>query len=161
MLRQKLTPILRRKKETIHLCLFHESHFSNICTLQYVTTECIEINWLCKHREKVRSSRTSISINPCNELSKAQFCMWVLLTHFMPLVSLISPENIRKPKVFWCFQGVSKETSGMKLANVRGVARIRTNIRDRKLWNNLKGWKLLILLNHCYKIFHLRCMRVL
>ena len=26
----------------------------------------------------------------------------------------IPPENIRKPKIFWCFQGVSKETSGMK-----------------------------------------------
>ena len=23
-------------------------------------------------------------------------------------------KNIRKPKAFWCFQGVSKETSGMK-----------------------------------------------
>ena len=27
---------------------------------------------------------------------------------------LIPPENIRKPLVFWCFQGVSKEISGMK-----------------------------------------------
>ena len=27
---------------------------------------------------------------------------------------LIPPENIRKPVVFWCFQGVSKEISGMK-----------------------------------------------
>ena len=32
-------------------------------------------------------------------------CQWTLL---------IPPENIRKPEVFWCFQGVSKEISGMK-----------------------------------------------
>ena len=31
------------KEATIPVCLFHESH-SNICALQYMTTECIEIN---------------------------------------------------------------------------------------------------------------------
>ena len=30
----------------------------------------------------------------------------------------VSPENSRKPTVFWCFQGVTKETSGMKWINV-------------------------------------------
>ena len=29
----------------------------------------------------------------------------------------IPPENIRKPLVFWCVQGVSKESSGMKWVN--------------------------------------------
>ena len=29
----------------------------------------------------------------------------------------IPPENIRKPDIFLCFQGVSKETSGMKWVN--------------------------------------------
>ena len=28
------------------------------------------------------------------------------------------PENIRKPLVFWCFQGVQKETSGLKWVNL-------------------------------------------
>ena len=28
------------------------------------------------------------------------------LTHFMPLVSFYTPENIRKPEVFYCLQGV-------------------------------------------------------
>ena len=37
-----------------------------------------------------------------------------LLTYFMLLVSFDTPKNIRKPKVFWWFQGVSKETSSMK-----------------------------------------------
>ena len=32
----------------------------------------------------------------------------------MPLTSLIPPENIRKFLAFWCFQGVSKEISGIK-----------------------------------------------
>ena len=35
-------------------------------------------------------------------------CHWSLL---------IPPESIRKPPVFWCFQGVSKEISGMKRVN--------------------------------------------
>ena len=39
-----------------------------------------------------------------------------LLTHFMPLVSFGTPEN-RKPKVFLCFQGVSKEINGTKWVN--------------------------------------------
>ena len=36
------------------------------------------------------------------------------LTYFVPLVSFDTPENIRKPKVFWYCQRVSKETSGIK-----------------------------------------------
>ena len=32
----------------------------------------------------------------------------------MPLFSFNTPKNIRKPKGFWCFQGVSKQTSGIK-----------------------------------------------
>ena len=32
----------------------------------------------------------------------------------MSLVSFYTPENIRKPLVFLCFQRVQKETSGMK-----------------------------------------------
>ena len=35
--------------------------------------DCIELNWLCKHMEKVRISQASISINSCTELSKTQF----------------------------------------------------------------------------------------
>ena len=41
---------------------------------------------------------------------------YLTLTHFMSLISLISLENIRKLLVF-CFQGVSKEISGMKWVN--------------------------------------------
>ena len=44
---------------------------------------------------------------------------WLISCHW----SLsIPPENIEKPEVFWCFQGVSKETSGMMWVNkgVRG-----------------------------------------
>ena len=39
------------------------------------------------------------------------------LTHFMPLSLSIPPESITKPLLFWCFQGVSKETTGMKWVN--------------------------------------------
>ena len=37
------------------------------------------------------------------------------LTYFMSVVSFYTPENIKKPKVFWYFQGVQKETGSMKL----------------------------------------------
>ena len=36
----------------------------------------------------------------------------------MPLVFFIAPmKTSENPLVFWCFQGVSKETSGMKWFN--------------------------------------------
>ena len=38
----------------------------------------------------------------------------MLLTHFMPLISFDTP---RKPEVFLCFQGASKEISGLKWGN--------------------------------------------
>ena len=57
------------KEATIYFCLFDESH--------YVIMECIEINWLCKHRKKNRGRQASISINSWVELSKIQFALWV------------------------------------------------------------------------------------
>ena len=47
---------------------------------------------------------------------------------FLATDLLIPPENIRKPEVFWCFQGVSKEISGMKW--VKGL----TNCRFRQFF---------------------------
>ena len=41
-----------------------------------------------------------------------------MLAHFVPWSLSILPENIRKPLVFWCFQGVQKETNGMKWSNM-------------------------------------------
>ena len=66
------------KEATIHFCLFHESHFSNICTLQYVTIEYIENISLRQHRKKVRNSQASISVNCNTELSKTQFYLLAL-----------------------------------------------------------------------------------
>ena len=70
------------RESTIYFCLFDESHFSNTCTLQYVTIECMGINWLCRHRKKVRSSEASVSINSCTELIKAKFSLWLSLKAF-------------------------------------------------------------------------------
>ena len=41
----------------------------------------IEVNWLYKHRKKLRSSQAYIPINSCTELSKPQFSLWVSLNH--------------------------------------------------------------------------------
>ena len=46
----------------------------------FVTIQYTEINLLCKHRKKVRSSQACISINSCTELSKTKFSLWVLLS---------------------------------------------------------------------------------
>ena len=37
--------------------------------------------------------------------------LFSVINHFMPLVSFRTLENIRKPLVFWCFQGVEKKIS--------------------------------------------------
>ena len=37
---------------------------------------------------------------------------------------LLPLENVRKPEVFWCFQGVQKETSGMKWVNFERIQNI-------------------------------------
>ena len=68
----------------------------------------------------------------------------IYLTHFMPLTPLITPENIRKPLVFWCFRGVSKEISGMKWA--------KTTIRISKPFD---CWRLATLLKRgsCKGVF--------
>ena len=39
------------------------------------------------------------------------------LTHFMPLILFIPPENSKKCLVFWCIHGGSKETSSTKRVN--------------------------------------------
>ena len=49
------------------------------------------------------------SFSPTNLFFKLISCHWSLW---------IPPENIRKPQVFWCFQGLSKEISGMKWVNL-------------------------------------------
>ena len=56
-------------------CLFDWwiTFFKNICTVWYVPMEFKDVNWLCKHVKKVRSSQASISRNPCIELRKPQF----------------------------------------------------------------------------------------
>ena len=45
------------KEATIRFCLFDESHFSVICAFSYVKTECIEINWLRKYRERSEAAK--------------------------------------------------------------------------------------------------------
>ena len=51
--------------------------------------ECKEIDWLFKHKKKVRCSQASISINSCTELSKTQFSQWVTLKLILPVVQKV------------------------------------------------------------------------
>ena len=59
---------------------------------------------------------------PLFTFTKYTFQKGRLLTHFMPLISFDTPENIRKLEVFWCFKGVSKEISGMKWVKMKLLA---------------------------------------
>ena len=45
-----------------------------------------------------------------------QHLVWIF-THFMLLASFLAPKNIRKPKIFWYFQGVQEETTNIKRVN--------------------------------------------
>ena len=70
-----------QKEQHFIFCLIDESPFSNICTLWYVTIECIELSWwFCKHVKEVKRRQYSILINYFSELSKTQFFMWVSLS---------------------------------------------------------------------------------
>ena len=46
-------------------------------------------------------------------------------SHFFPIFPFYTPENIRKPLVFWCFPGVKKGNIGKKWVNIAGIKTIR------------------------------------
>ena len=66
------------KEATIHFCLFDESHFSNICTLYYVTIECVEI----KYVNIGKGQKPSI-------FSFSKFLYWIENTVFPVSIALI------------------------------------------------------------------------
>ena len=70
------------KAAIIYILSFDLLTFSNICTVSYVTVECVELNWLCNHVKKVRSRQASISINSSAELSKTQLFPVGIVNHF-------------------------------------------------------------------------------
>ena len=58
----------------------------------------------------------------CTLITNESYWYWgkntVPLTHFILLISFDTPENVRKPLVFWYFQWVSKVISGMKWVKI-------------------------------------------
>ena len=50
-------------------------------------------------------------------LTRKHLCWNLFLTRFMLIVSFDTPRKNKKPLVFWCFQGVSKEISDIKWVN--------------------------------------------
>ena len=64
------------KEATIHFFLMNHI-FQTSVVFNYVTIQYIEINWLCKHSKKVRSSQARISINSCTELIRQSFSCFV------------------------------------------------------------------------------------
>ena len=74
-------------------------------------------NLVCSNRSHHTNFFWRLSSRNFTWSVREYFVSYIPLTHSMPLVSFNTPENIRKPEVFWCFQGVSKETSGLKWVN--------------------------------------------
>ena len=60
----------------------------------------------------------------------------------MPLISFYTPENTRKPLVFWCFQGVLKDISDMKWVRAFSVKKIMYRDTMVLLNFNKKDWKI-------------------
>ena len=67
-----------------------------------------------------------------------QHLVWIF-THFMLLASFLAPKSIRKSKIFWCFQGVQKDTTNIKRVNYSRppVWLCTVHLRERQL--SLKG----------------------
>ena len=62
------------KGATIHfLAIWSRILFKHQCSLLICETECIKLNWLCKHMKMIRSSQPYISINPFTELIDGKY----------------------------------------------------------------------------------------
>ena len=62
------------------------------------------------------------------------------LTHFSSMFHFTPPENVRKPLVFWHFQGVEKWKMGLKWVRERPVKNVSPG---SVLWNVLQFWNVL------------------
>ena len=72
----------------------------------------------------------------------------VILTLYFPMFPIDPLENIRKPLVFWCFQGDQNGTLGSKWLNQTGIFCIFYNYTKHCFFIFLKNVrKLLVLLN--------------
>ena len=70
------------------------------------------------------------------------FFLFLTLTHLIPLFCYYTFVNIRKRLGFWCFQGVLKETSGMKQVNQK-----KKKKKKNELTNPLVNkWVILLIL---------------
>ena len=99
-------------------------------------------------------------------LYKLLMCLYIditlcyLLTHFMPLISFYTPWNIRnqknkstRPLVFWWFQGVQKETSGMTWVNEQMVPFVPVSL----MLSFHKFLKFLFICHCCMLHFFIHC----
>ena len=61
------------------------------------------------------------------------FIMYTL-TQFMPLVSSILPDKIKKLWIFWCFQGILKETTDVKWFNnfLKQNVAVRNDLSEKR-----------------------------
>ena len=78
------------KEATTHFYIFDESHFSNICTLWYATTECI-------NQRKPRIFEYScVNIGKTSEAAKPLF-QWILVLNWVKQFSLlVSSKKVTK-----------------------------------------------------------------
>ena len=110
----------------LHFCLAPQvwsgfSLFETLVDLLEKTNENISYCSVTENSFTI-SQDAKLSLHNLSWLWKISFYywryLWSRLTHYIPLVSFNTPRKHQKTRVFWCFQGVSKETSGMEWFNM-------------------------------------------
>ena len=71
-----------------------------------------------------------LKINSC-VVTKISFALIL----FFPMFPFDPPENIRKPWVFWRFQGDQKGTMGRKVLNIFSVVLVLSNLKSQQ-WSS-------------------------
>ena len=110
------------KGAIIHFyCLFDESHFSNICALQYVIMEHIQFSWLCKHMKKIRQSFL-------------YWIEWIILNYWIFPVSIINVK-FQLNCLFKLSWNIS--ASSLHALSHSGVTNFSKRGNFKSVWNNL------------------------
>ena len=79
--------MLNQKKKlnfAVNVAEWIHHSFSFYLMYRHVAMECTDLNRLCKHMKKVRSSQVSISIKSCTEMSMSK-----TLVFFVRIVKLV------------------------------------------------------------------------
>ena len=125
-----------QKYELPYLCLLYQHRKCHV-KLQVSRNYLYSQQFLNPHRLcNLRFQQLQNKSNFFHELITNHISsFWPISFHWSLLITL---ENIKKPRIFWCFQGVSKEISGMKwvkkLLDIKNELTGTINIFIKFIW---------------------------